>query len=175
MKGKKMSDYQKNAVNDSEDCPNPADEINLADHEFSKAEDSIDAPAFKIEHLVELISRGTISGHLYREIDGTLYIHEDIASILSEAYDDLAEEEACEDDEAEADEIAGDSESDIVSELEDHYKAAVEVEIDQLESSLYYYEKRLGMGYELDEETMKEYRTLLRDLEQRKMFFFGTE
>ena len=170
-----MSDYQNNAVNDSENDPSPAQEINLADHEFSKAEDSIDAPGFKIEHLVELISRGAIADHLFREIDGALYIHEDIASMLSEAYDDLAEDEACEDDEAEADEIAGDSESDIVSELEDHYKAAVEVEIDQLESSLYYYEKRLGMGYELDEETMKEYRTLLRDLEQRKMFFFGTE
>ena len=170
-----MPDYQNNAVNDSENDPNPAQEINLADHEFSKAEDSIDAPGFKVEHLVELISRGAIADHLFREIDGALYIHEDIASILSQAYDSLAEDEACEEDEAEEDESSSYSDADIVTELENHYTAAVEVQIDHLESSLYYYEKRIGMGYELDEETMKEYRTLLRDLEQRKMFFFGTE
>jgi hypothetical protein len=165
-----MSEYQKNSVSESENFPNPAQEINLADHEFSKAEDSIDAPGFKIGHIVELISRGTIADHLFREIGGTLCIHKEIAAMLSRGYEALAEDAACEDGE-----IASYSDADIVTKLENHYIAAVEVQIDHLESSLYYYEKRLMRGCELDEETMEEYRTLLADLEQRRTFFLGTE
>ncbi len=160
-----MPKYPKHIVTDH---TSPYTEIILEKLGYKRAEDSVEAPKFKIEHVIELISRGTIPIHVVRETDGTLYLPKEIAFILCQAYQDLAKAESHEDAEADGDESAN---SDIVSKLERNFNKLVDIQIDQLKTSIDAYNKQFGTEYERDEKTLIKCCLLLKDLAKMRELY----
>jgi hypothetical protein len=142
-----MPQYPKHIVTDH---TRPYKEIILKKLGYRRAENSIEAPEFKMEHVTELISRGTIPIDFVREAEGILYLHNDAISILDQAYLALNDDKSCE----AGDEIAN---SDIVSRLELSYNYLVNNQIAQLENSLAVLNERFGTGRKRDDEEIMHY------------------
>jgi hypothetical protein len=152
-----MPQYPKHIVTDH---TRPYKEIILQKLGYRRAENSIEAPEFKMEHVAELISRGTIPIDFVREAEGILYLHNDAISILDQAYHALNDDRSPQ---------AGDP--DIVSRLEINFNHLVDNQIAQLENSLAIFSERFGTRRKRDDEEIRHYLQLLKDRANLKKLY----
>lgn len=138
-------------------------EIILEKLGYEKAEESINAPEFNAEHIAELVSRGIIPIDCVREKDGTVYIHKDAAAILSQAYQDLTEEESEEDNESAI--------SDVVRRVERNFNRLVDAQIAQLEISLAAYNEKSETEHKSEDKDQTNWIALRKKLAKLKKLY----
>lgn len=109
-------------------------------------------PGYTAYDVAEMIQLGVIESHLVKVIDGCTHLHKDLGYFLVRAYE-------------------MDSEDDEFQNGIRNYPLhdAIEDAINHSESNLYYYEKRIALGCELDQDDTEAYTAELDHIAKLKM------